>query len=77
MFNKKPRSFLLPILLFFFTTLVNAQDMSMYYTVMHPDEFTIDWAGFYKANTEETARVRQEYPHHLNLTYGTDSQTGF
>ena len=77
MFNKKPRSFLLPILLLFFTTLVNAQDMSMYYTVMHPDEFTIDWAGFYKANTEETARVRQEYPHHLNLTYGTDPKQAF
>jgi len=56
----------------FLATPVNAQDMSTYYTVIHPDEFTIDWTSFYKANTEATARVRKEYPHHLNLAYGAD-----
>jgi acetyl esterase/lipase len=51
-------------------TLVTAQDMSKYYTVTHPDEFEIDWTGFYNLMTEKTARIRNELPHHLNLPYG-------
>ncbi|MFT5351697.1 MAG: arylformamidase [Planctomycetota bacterium] len=72
MFKYKRRSQLFFPLLMLLTMLVNAQDSSKYYTVMHPDEFTIDWAGFYKTNTEATARVRKEYPHHLNLAFGSD-----
>lgn len=47
-----------------------AQDMSTYYTVMHPDEFAIDWAAFYRTMEARTAEVRQRYPHHLDLAYG-------
>ena len=56
----------------FFTAPVNAQDMYQYYTVSHPDEFDIDWGSFYSRMNEHTARVRDEYPHHLDLAYGTD-----
>jgi acetyl esterase/lipase len=74
MFNFKQCPLLFLILHVFFIAPVNAQDMSTYYTVMHPDEFTIDWTGFYKANTEATARVRKEYPHHLDLAYGNNAK---
>ena len=46
--------------------------MSKYYTVMHPEDFTIDWTGFYKRNNEHTARVREQFPHYLDLAYGPD-----
>ena len=59
-------------LLTFSAVAVNAQDMSKYYTVMHPEDFTIDWTGFYKRNNEHTARVREQFPHHLDLAYGPD-----
>ena len=51
---------------------VNAQDMSQYYTVQHPEDFTIDWTGFYHRMNDHTARVREHYPHHLDLAYGPD-----
>lgn len=56
----------------FFSSASNAQEMSKYYTVAHPDDFTIDWTGFYKTNNKLTAKVREEYPHHLDLAYGSD-----
>ena len=59
-------------LLTFSAVAVNAQDMSKYYTVMHPEDFTIDWTGFYKRNNEHTARVREQFPHYLDLAYGPD-----
>src|SRR3990172_3078309 len=49
---------------------VTAQDMSKYYTVMHPDKFEIDWKGFYQTMTEKTAEVRKVLPHHLDLAFG-------
>ena len=49
-----------------------AQDMSKYYTVMHPEEFTIDWKSFYETMNAHTADVRRQYPHHLDLAYGDD-----
>ena len=55
----------------FITAPVNAQDMYQYYTVSHPDQFDIDWGSFYNSINEHTARVRDEYPHHLDLAYGT------
>jgi len=60
------------LLLILGLTEVNAQDMSKYYTVMHPDEFKIDWTGFYQLMNEKTAEIREELPHHLDLPYGTD-----
>ena len=60
------------VLLTFLSGAVNAQDMSQYYTVQHPDEFTIDWTGFYHRMNEHTARVRDQFPHYLDLAYGTD-----
>ena len=50
----------------------SAQDSSTYYTVMHPDQFEIDWAGFYAQAEERTAAVRERLPHHLDLAYGDD-----
>lgn len=50
----------------------NAQDMSKYYTVMHPEKFEIDWAGFYESMSEKTAQVRKELPNHLDLSYGSN-----
>ena len=52
--------------------ITHAQDMSRYYTVMHPDEFTIDWTTFYINNNEHTARARAQFPHHIDLPYGAD-----
>jgi len=59
-------------LLPFNVAVLSAQDSSTYYTVMHPDEFEIDWGAFYTTMNERTARVRQEFPHHLDLAYGDD-----
>ena len=50
----------------------HGQDKSTYYTVMHPDEFTIDWNSWYEKWEQLTAEVRDEYPHHLDLAYGED-----
>ena len=55
-----------------FACTINAQDMSQYYTVQNPDDFTIDWTGFYHRMNEHTARVRDQFPHHLGLAYGSD-----
>ena len=59
-------------LLFFLPNATSGQDKSTYYTVMHPDEFTIDWTGFYEKADEMTAELREECPHHLDLAYGED-----
>ena len=68
----KTKLSLIVVLLVFPTGALFAQDMSKYYTVQHPDEFTIDWTGFYHRMNEHTARVRELYPHHLDLAYGSD-----
>ena len=49
-----------------------AQDMAEYYTVQHPEEFDIDWTGFYHAGNLRTAETRAQFPHHLDLAYGAD-----
>lgn len=50
-----------------------AQDMSQYYTVQHPQEFTEDFThDLYVKGNEETAKTRNEFPHHLDLEYGHD-----
>ena len=62
----------LAVLLVLYSCITNAQDMSQYFTVQNPDKFTIDWTGFYHRMNEHTARVREQYPHHLDLAYGDD-----
>jgi arylformamidase len=49
-----------------------AQDSSTYYTVMHPEEFEIDWGAFYREAERRTAALRERLPHHLDLAYGDD-----
>lgn len=68
----KTKLSLIVVLLVFPTGALFAQDMSEYYTVQNPDDFTIDWTGFYHRMNEHTARVREQYPHHLDLAYGSD-----
>ena len=68
----KIRLYTFAIFLAFLASMSNAQDMSQYYTVQNPDDFTIDWTGFYHRMNEHTARVRDEFPHHLDLAYGSD-----
>jgi acetyl esterase/lipase len=46
------------------------QDKSTYYTVMHPDEFTINWSGFYDQMDQGTAEMREQLRHHLDLPFG-------
>ena len=68
----KTKLSLIVVLLVFPTGALFAQDMSKYYTVQHPEDFTIDWTGFYHRMNEHTARVRDQFPHHLDLAYGSD-----
>lgn len=49
-----------------------AQDFSTYYTVTHPEKFTIDWKSTYTKAEQLTAATRKEFPHELNLSYGSD-----
>src|SRR5690242_7622007 len=42
-----------------FSVTALAQDKSTYYTVMHPKEFAIDWAGFYTKAEQMTAAARK------------------
>jgi acetyl esterase/lipase len=49
-----------------------AQDMSTYYTVMHPEEFKIDWKAAYTKANEMTQATRKRLPHQLDIAYGTD-----
>ena len=63
-------SLLLPVI----PGMASAQDMSKYFTVMHPEKFSIDWTGFYRSINEATARVRQQFPHHLDISFGSHSK---
>lgn len=68
----KTKLSLIVVLLVLPTGALFAQDMSKYYTVQNPDDFTIDWTGFYHRMNEHTARIRDQFPHHLDLAYGSD-----
>ena len=72
MLKINPPPFVVAVLLIFFPGVMPAQDMSTYYTVMHPEDFAIDWTSFYETNNKRTAEVRAEFPHYLDLAYGTD-----
>ena len=75
-YSKYTRSIMSGLLCALIVTLcpsrMNAQDMTTYYTVMHPEQFEIDWTGFYTSMTEKTEQVRKELPNKLDLAYGTD-----
>ncbi|MDY6946374.1 MAG: alpha/beta hydrolase [Pseudomonadota bacterium] len=49
-----------------------AQDISTYYTVMHPEEFKIDWKAAYTKANELTQATRKRLPHELDVAYGAD-----
>jgi acetyl esterase/lipase len=48
-----------------------AQDRSTYYTVVHGDQFKIDWAAFYEKAEAMTMATRNALPHVLDVAYGT------
>jgi arylformamidase len=48
-----------------------AQDRSTYYTVVHRDQFKINWAAFYEKAEAMTAATRNALPHVLDVAYGT------
>ncbi|HEX7114884.1 MAG TPA: alpha/beta hydrolase [Steroidobacter sp.] len=52
--------------------IVSAQDISTYYTVMHPSEFKIDWKAVYLKANEMTRATRERLPHQLDIAYGSD-----
>lgn len=54
----------------------SAQQAWKYYTVEHPEQFKINWAQFYLWAEEQTAAVRDELPHRLNIAYGTNAKQG-
>ena len=47
-----------------------AQDWSTYYTVVHRDQFKIDWAAFYEKAEAMTVATRKALPHALDVAYG-------
>jgi acetyl esterase/lipase len=49
-----------------------AQDAATYYSVRHPEQFAIDWAGFYREAERRTALTRSAFPHQLDIPYGPD-----
>lgn len=51
---------------------VTAQDATTYYSVRHPEQFTIDWASFYREAERRTALTRSAFPHKLDIPYGPD-----
>ena len=60
------------IIIFFRSTGALCQDMKTYFTVQHPDRFTINWTDFYNQNNKKTSEVRKNFPHILDLKYGAD-----
>ena len=55
------------VIIFFLVFPAVAQDKSTYYTVTHPDEFHMDWKGFYDNADQWTAVAREKLPTHLVL----------
>src|ERR1700704_6467037 len=45
-------------------------DIDSFFTCSHPEQFQIDWRGFYAAAEERTDRVRAHWPHELDIAYG-------
>ena len=47
-------------------------DIETYYTVLHPEEFAIDWRSFYHDANARTDEVRREFRHVLDQRYGPE-----
>lgn len=52
------------------TTGTRRADISSFYTCQHPEQFAINWRGFYEAAEERTDSVRARVPHALDIAYG-------
>lgn len=48
------------------------QDILTYYTVMHPEEFEIDWQPHYRTFERMTQEARDRLPNELDIAYGED-----
>ena len=77
--TRDPEKYMTKILLVLLTVMtislsveVRSQDVATYFTVQHPDRFTINWTEFYRRNDEKTSEVRNKFPHILDLKYGAD-----
>lgn len=45
-----------------------------FYTCQHPEQFRIDWRGFYERAQARTDAVRSRWPHELDLRYGASER---
>jgi arylformamidase len=45
-----------------------------FYTCQHPEQFRIDWRGFYERAEARTDAVRTRWPHELDLMYGASGR---
>lgn len=62
------------VLTAFFSSSVRAEDFRSYYTVLHPEAFTLDWRAFYEVRQRRTAQVRATYPNRLDISFGPDAK---
>lgn len=69
---RPPRALVLSGLALGGLTAFAAQDKSTYHTVRHPEQFAIDWKGFYDKADELTGETRRTFAHKLDLAYGAD-----
>lgn len=56
---------------FIMTASTMAIDISQYPTVKHPEKFSVNWTEFYHTSIAQTAATQKEFPHNLDLAYGT------
>jgi acetyl esterase/lipase len=45
-----------------------------FYTCQHPEQFRIDWRGFYQRAQARTDALRTQWPHQLDLSYGASER---
>lgn len=73
LFNHKP-AILVLVIVFLGSGDILGQDKSTYYTVRHPEKFSINWTAFYGKIDALTARTRRDFPHELDIAYGPHSK---
>ncbi|MBV9131522.1 MAG: alpha/beta hydrolase [Chloroflexi bacterium] len=49
-------------------------EIDAFYTCQHPEQFRIDWRGFYVRAEARTDAVRTRWPHELDLEYGASER---
>ena len=49
-------------------------EVDTFYTCQHPEQFRIDWRGFYERAEARTDAVRARWPHELDLSYGASER---